>query len=325
MDLKQLEALVAIARRGSFSAAARDLRVTQSALSHQIQKLEGELGVHLFIRARPKVYPSEAGTLLIAVAERVLNDLVVVRRELSSVVDASVANKLRIVATALGADYLYREIIDSFMRQHPEIDLVLTATETNDDAILRVANRKADLALGPMPFSFSDALRTQRLGKAEYVFIVDRHHELAKSRTASLEELIRWPFLIYQPGTGSRPVFDLLFRTATGRPKISGQSNDTQFIKRAVRNGKTIALVPAFSIAHELTTGQIHALRLPDRILTQDFGLAFLPERSSPTVDLFRSSSRELCGPNWQVTLETVTKLGAKARRRKRSRSRRRS
>src|SRR4051812_33370293 len=58
MEIKQLKALHAIAESGSFSAAAGKLRLTQSALSHQIKNLEEELGESLLIRGKPRVVPS---------------------------------------------------------------------------------------------------------------------------------------------------------------------------------------------------------------------------------------------------------------------------
>ncbi len=70
MEIKQLKALRAIAETGSFSVAADRLRLTQSALSHQIKNLEDELGETLLIRGRSRVVPTDAGLIVLASAHR---------------------------------------------------------------------------------------------------------------------------------------------------------------------------------------------------------------------------------------------------------------
>ncbi|WP_299672073.1 LysR family transcriptional regulator [uncultured Roseobacter sp.] len=72
MNLRDLEYAVAVARRGSFSAAADDCNVSQPALSNQIKKLENELGTELFLRLSGKVRPTACGQRVIAIAKEVL-------------------------------------------------------------------------------------------------------------------------------------------------------------------------------------------------------------------------------------------------------------
>ncbi|MEM9247412.1 MAG: LysR family transcriptional regulator [Pseudomonadota bacterium] len=74
MNLRDLEYAVAVARRGSFSAAAEDCNVSQPALSNQIKKLEKELGTDLFLRLSGEVRPTACGQRIIALAQNVLTD-----------------------------------------------------------------------------------------------------------------------------------------------------------------------------------------------------------------------------------------------------------
>src|ERR687894_3104560 len=82
MELRQLLYAEAVARHRHFTRAAEELHVAQSALSHQIRRLEAELGSELFERTSRRVVPTEAGEAVAARARRVLAELEGVRGEL---------------------------------------------------------------------------------------------------------------------------------------------------------------------------------------------------------------------------------------------------
>src|ERR671912_2490414 len=86
MDLRQLEIVRTVADKGSFTAAARLLNVSQSAVSRQVLLLEEELGEPLFLRLGRKVRLTAAGTALLDLSRRVLTD---VRETKASIVDQS--------------------------------------------------------------------------------------------------------------------------------------------------------------------------------------------------------------------------------------------
>jgi DNA-binding transcriptional LysR family regulator len=98
MNDRQLEYVIAIVETGSFTAAAERCHTAQSALSHQIARLERHLGVRLFDRTGRSVRLTEAGQALLPVARRILADMTEVRAELRSI-DGMVRGPLRIGAT----------------------------------------------------------------------------------------------------------------------------------------------------------------------------------------------------------------------------------
>src|SRR5260221_8949206 len=106
MELRQLEALRTIVATGSFAAAAERLRLTQPALSHQIKNLEDELGATLLIRARPKVYASPAGQLVLSAAGRIFHEVGMIREDLSNNRGDKVRSPIRIPAHNLGIVHL---------------------------------------------------------------------------------------------------------------------------------------------------------------------------------------------------------------------------
>jgi len=82
MELRQVRYVVAIARHGSFTAAAAELRIAQPALSRQIQQIEREIGVLLFDRSRRQISPTPAGLAFVARADTLLSDVLALREEM---------------------------------------------------------------------------------------------------------------------------------------------------------------------------------------------------------------------------------------------------
>src|SRR4051794_1155111 len=81
MEIRQLRYAEAVARHRHFTRAAEELHIAQSALSHQIRRLEAELGTELFARTSRSVVPTEAGEAVAARARRVLAEVDGVREE----------------------------------------------------------------------------------------------------------------------------------------------------------------------------------------------------------------------------------------------------
>ncbi len=291
MDLKQLAAIRAIADGGSFHEAARRLRLTQSAVSYQIKNLEEELGQTLVIRSRPNVTLSSAGHTVLRCYERIVAEIDDLRRAFGSRADDEVSGELRIASSILGIVYLYGDLIGEFMSAHPRIEVKMTATESGLDGARQVIARQVDAAFVAFPIE-APQLQSMTLGHAEHVVIVPAQHRLASAETVPLGMLRQYRFVRYATGAGSRYISDQIFLAAQGYPSIAMESNDTEFIKRAVRLGLGLAIVPAFTVS-PAQDSQLRVLRIEGRPLMQEFGLVFRRDFRSRTLDLFCRFTRD--------------------------------
>jgi DNA-binding transcriptional LysR family regulator len=296
VELKELRALQAIAEAGSFSLAARKLFLTQSALSHQIKNLEEELGETLLIRGKRSVTTSPAGRIVLASAEQILAEVNAIKERFETWSADRAQGSLRIAASYFGMGWIYGDLCEAFMARFPGLDITFRATETSEEAAHRVEEGAADVAL----MAFIDEhplLDTIMLGTTEDVFIVGSSHPLQKRRTVSLEQVRQWPFIRFLPGNGTRATADRLFLSTGGFPPIATESNDMQFVKRVVGMGKAVALIPVVAVAQEARERRLRLLRLPDRILAVDFGLAFRRGVKMKTIELLKSFSLQMRGP----------------------------
>lgn len=274
VEVRQFEALLAIVETGSFTAAARQLHVTQSALSHQIKKLEQELQEALLVRASPRIYPSPAGNEVLLSAERIVGEVNRLKQRFAASATQEIVGTLRVAASSLGIVYLYGQLYELFLVRYPKIELVLTAAETPVDGVRQVITRSADVAFAPFPLELSDPdLQTVTLGHVEHVVIAAPKRASAGRDTVSVDDLRQLPFIRYVQGAGTRRATDRLFLPTGGYPPILMESNDTEFIKRAVRMGLGVAVVPYVTVRPEVDAGDLVALRIEGTTLVQDFGL----------------------------------------------------
>jgi LysR family nitrogen assimilation transcriptional regulator len=123
-DLKAMNYFVQVARLGSFSAAARSLRMTQPAVSRQVRKLEREIGVALLYRHGRSVAPTEAGTILLARATALNQSLASAYEEVraGAVVPAGL---LALGASIIIGNVLMPPLLRTFMRKFPHLKLHL--------------------------------------------------------------------------------------------------------------------------------------------------------------------------------------------------------
>ena len=125
VSLRQLRALVALARTGSFTQAAGSLHVTQSALSGLIKELESALGVRLVDRNTRSISLTEVGRSFVPLVEKTLQDL---DGALASIDDLKALRKgmVRIAAPQLMACTLLPDVIAAYRAEHPGVQVRLT-------------------------------------------------------------------------------------------------------------------------------------------------------------------------------------------------------
>lgn len=308
MEIKQLRALRAIAESGSFSLAAEKLRLTQSALSHQIKNFEDELGETLLIRGKPGVVPSAAGRAVLSSAERILSEVDAIHEQFQASGKGPVTGTLRVAATNLGMAYLYGDLCEEFMAHYPSIEVTFRATETPEEAAKRVEEGAADAAFIPF-INEHPLLELVTLGTTEDVFIVGRSHPLFKRRTVTLDEIRHRPFVRFHPGSGSRAATDRLFLPTGGYPPIATESNDMEFVKRIVGMGAGIALIPVMAVAREARAHTLRLIRLNDQTLSVDFGVAVRRNVRMRAVELLKSFCLDMRGPELRhLTIESIGK-----------------
>src|SRR5205085_1463597 len=180
MELTQIETFRVVAETLNFTRASERLNLTQSAVSHQIKALERELGEPLFIRAKRGVKLSQAGKVALEYAERMLDDAQALKERVSGREHAPTGH-VRAAAATQAFVHLFAPLFESFMREHPGVELSFRTTVSTDQTVTDILNGAADVGFASMPV-YSPALRMTQLFEDELMLVVGRAHKLATRR-----------------------------------------------------------------------------------------------------------------------------------------------
>lgn len=192
LTLRQLRAFIAVADCASFTEAARQLHLTQAAMSVLVRELEAELGVRLLDRNTRRVELSEAGRDLYPFAQRVLRELEDAVHSVGELRDKK-KGLLRVAAPQMMACTLMPRVIAAYRAQFPEVEVQLWDT-VPELMLERVQSAQVELAIGPDGAAPPELARRPLL-RDRHHFICQNDHPLARRKQVRWRELAGLPFI----------------------------------------------------------------------------------------------------------------------------------
>jgi LysR family transcriptional regulator, transcription activator of glutamate synthase operon len=271
VELRQLRYLDAVARHRSFTRAALDLHVAQSALSQQIARLERELDAELLRRTTRRVEVTEAGELVLARARRVLPEVEGVRADLDAL-RGLVRGTLRLGGVPPVGPIPRAALIAEFSRAHP--DVAITVREDVAFRLLRLLREGAlDLVMALVAPDVVDGLEGVRLLDEELVVVAAPDHPLAQTKRVSAKRLAGEAWVAYGAESALRDA--LLGLAPEGR--VVAEANELETVRELTARGLGVTLMPR-------TVVEAHRDRLAIRPLS--------PRQSLPVSMLWRAGER---------------------------------
>lgn len=284
----------AVQRRGTLSAAAAELGITQPAVSMQMKELRAELDTALVRQRGKRLELTEAGEEMAAYAERVLG-LVSEARAAVQARARDGGGLVRLCASSTPGIYLLPGLIAGFRRRRPRPTVLMEVTNTRT-VEERVRARAIDVGVVGGRFNAAD-LVAEPWRTDELVLIVPPRHPLAGRRRVAPAELAGETMLEREAGSATRATYEGAFLRAGIALPQSICLGDTEAIKRAVAAGIGVALVSRFALADELRAGRLKSLRLTGMKLTRELLLLHPPgPPRSATVGRFLDFLRAAAG-----------------------------
>jgi DNA-binding transcriptional LysR family regulator len=193
LDLRLLRSFVAVAEELHFGRAALRLHLSQPALSVQVRKLEGSLGVELLTRTSRHVELTPAGEVLLVEARRLL---IGAERAVDAARDAARGDRGRLVVgfVANAAGELTPLILGEFQARHPRVRVEVHQFDFADP-VAGLGDGTADVAFVRPPLPPEDALQTDTLFVEPRVLVASSRHPLAGEASVSVEQLLDEPFV----------------------------------------------------------------------------------------------------------------------------------
>ena len=248
MELRQLKYFIRLAETLNFSTAAKDLFITQSTLSHQIQQLENELNQPLFQRNSHEVTLTEAGQTLLPLAQETLrsaDNCMLRMEELSSVM----GGELKIGVTFSFASIM-AETVTAFLRQYPHVKMNVTQS-TMAELIEQLTNHELDFVLAFKPTKPNPKVESRVLFHHRLAAIVNDRHALASRDTITLEELQRYDLALTRQGTQARSAFDRTVAQYDYHYKIKVEMNTVYLLFRLVRESNYVTVLSESTVVYE--------------------------------------------------------------------------
>jgi DNA-binding transcriptional LysR family regulator len=243
VDIRQLRYFEAVVRHRHFTNAADELHVAQSALSHQVQRLERELGIELLRRTTRSVHPTEAGELVAARARSVLAETDTLRDEIDEL-RGLVRGHVTIGAMLFGGELDIPAILARFSRAFPDVEIGLReGTAQRMIELLDDGTMDVTFALeGAEP---PPELERLEVSTEELAVAMSPDHELAGEHgPLALSALAGNRLIAFQRGSSTRRVVDSALAESATQPQIALEANDFALVRALVARGIGLAVLP---------------------------------------------------------------------------------
>jgi DNA-binding transcriptional LysR family regulator len=291
MNLNHLAIFHAVAQAGGMTLGAERLDISQPAVSKQVRELERVLGVHLFDRIGRRVHLSQAGEILAGYARRLF---ALAHEAETAMADVRAAGRGSLAigaSTTIGA-YLLPGVLAEFWRRHPRVEL-LVRIENTEQIHRRLAEHELDLGLTEGLVE-EEELEAEVFHRDELVMIAAPGHRLVGRRRLSLSAVRDEPFILREPGSGTRAVEE----RALARLKLpvctAMALGSTEAIKRVVAEGVGLAIVSRLAVAAECAAGALAALPVADLRIVRPLHLVRRKgRRDGPVLQAFCGVLRE--------------------------------
>jgi DNA-binding transcriptional LysR family regulator len=260
VTFEDLRVFSTVATERSFSKAARKLRRTQPAVSQAIRRLEQATGERLVDRSSRDGTLTDAGTLLLDYAQRLLR---LADEASGAVTELRDVKKGRVLIGANeGAVHAVLPLIEAFHRQHPGVLVEVrrvAARHIPQELLLRT------LDFGVLTFKPAEReLASQPLGTDELVLLVSPAHPLAGRGEITMEEMGQQSVIAHNDPSPARDTVLRLYEQRHAALNICMSLPSLDGIKRAVEMGLGVALLPRRCAHGELARRQLVAVRVPD-------------------------------------------------------------
>jgi DNA-binding transcriptional LysR family regulator len=217
MDLRQLDIIRVVAEMGSFTAAAKQLHVSQSAISRQVLLLEEELREPVFLRLGRKVRLTNAGESLLQLSRRVLGDI---RETTAAIVEQhqTMTGTIHLAGGMTVCLHVFPSLLKEFRKRQPRVEIKLTTGNT-PHLVEKLRAGAVDVALLTLPVEGADLVQTAVI-REELLLATHPSHPLGRRRRVTPRDLDRQPCVLFERGSSTRRVIEEMFAREQIQPRI---------------------------------------------------------------------------------------------------------
>jgi len=257
MTLRELEYLIALADHRHFGRAAEACLVRQPTLSMQIRKLEETLGAPLIERTPRTVMLTPFGEDTVKRARRIMQEVAEIKSSALRSLNPEVGT-LRLGIFPTLAPYFLPHAVPRIYRQFPRLETLLIE-EKSDALLARLRSGNLDAAILALPIN-DDHLKSEFLFEEDFLLAVPGTHPLAKRRSLTLADLVRYDLMLLEEGHCLRDQALDVCRLSGASERTSFRATSLETLRQMVGANVGITLLPELAALHS-ASGDIRLLR----------------------------------------------------------------
>lgn len=276
MEIRHLKYFCAVAELEHFHKAAKQLFITQPALSNQIKQLENELATNLFYRVGRSVKLSESGEYVLSAAKKILNEVEILKDTINQIESGETGSLNVGVLQSVNSLYC-KELITQFDQHHPKISLNLCEMP-NKDIEAGLASGGLDVGIGfILDKSYNKSLDFELLFSEDWKLITSKNNArfgpvILNSASHPLKTIL------FPSGFETRSIVERYISDNQIVTNIINESNKISLILDLVSNGNSFSILPeAFARIHN--DSEIEIFDLSPKLPERKIGLFFPSER----------------------------------------------
>ncbi len=290
---RRLQVFHAVAKHLSFTKAAEALFMTQPAVTFQVKQLEEHFNTRLFERGHGRNSLTPAGLLVLEYAERILTlsaELDLRLKEMTG----EVGGLLLVGASTTIAEFLLPQVLGDFKSKYPKVQprLAVANSETVEN---RVAEHTIDIGFIEAP-SHRDSVVTDVCCEDELQAVCAPSHPLARLKSATPKQLVQYPFISREAGSGTREVIDQYLQTSGVAPdslNVVMELGSPEALKGLVATGLGFTILSRAAVVKETRLGQLVRVPLAPRLI-RNFSVVYPKEKfRSRLVNTFVQFAKE--------------------------------
>ena len=256
--MRQLRVFEAVARHSGFTRAAAELHLSQPTVSMQVKQLSEAVGLPLFEQIGKRVYLTDAGRMLQSASAEMFDAWGRLEMQVADLKGLK-QGRLRISAVTT-AKYVVPRLLGPFCQRHPGVEVAFEIG--NRSAIIeRLGRNEDDLIVMGVPPRGMDIV-SQPFAGNPLVVVAPRGHPLAGRRRIPLSKLAGHPFLMREPGSGTRLAADRLLRDRGMRLDVKMEIGSNEAIKQAVAGGLGLSILSIHALGPDAAPRSLVALNV---------------------------------------------------------------
>jgi len=276
LTLRQIEIFLNVVECGHLTNVAKNMKLSQSAVSMSIKELEAILGRPMFDRINKKLVLNEVGRAFYKEINPLYKKMSDIEYEFKN---AQNKGMVRVGASTTIVDYMMPSIICSYMNSYP--DVKITLKEGNTQKIIDLI-KKGELDVGFVEGFVNDSdIIKEKIGVDELI-IVTSHQKLAKP--ATIEDLASKRWILREEGSGTREVFLDHIKSSVDKLNVFFELGHTESIKSILQNRECLSCISKIAVQKELSQGILYQVDVKKFDCKRDFLMIYHKDKYKSTL-----------------------------------------